>query len=57
MALFHLLGQDDQMRYNDFFGHVMPLALALCDADSIVNGTTEFLRSKDEKVQHNFCVM
>ena len=44
----HSLGQDhqDAVQY-DIFGHVMSLASAVAsfDANSIIKGTTEFLRS------------
>ena len=46
MAPLYSLGEDDQNEIqHDFFGHLMPLALALtsCDADSIINGTIAFL--------------
>ena len=45
----HSLGQDDQnVVQHVFFGHVMPLALALPqhDANGIVNDTTVFLRAR-----------
>ena len=48
MSPYHSLCQDDQNKVqHDLFGQVMPLALALalCDTDGIISGTTAFLRS------------
>ena len=52
MTPLHSLGQVDQNDIQvDYFGHVTPLgpALASCDADSVVNGTTAFLSSRQLK--------
>ena len=48
VTALHSLGQDDQNEVpHDFFGHVIPmvLALALRDINGVINATTEFLRS------------
>ena len=45
MAPFLLLVQDDQKEMNMVFCHVMPAVPAspACDANAIINGTTEFV--------------
>ena len=39
MALLHSLAQDDCIDMQNVFGHLMPLALALHDTNSINNGS------------------
>ena len=56
MAIFHLLGQDDQKEMqHDVFGPVLPLAPALCDTNHIFNGTTALTRSRPLKQEGTFC--
>ena len=47
IAALHSFDQDNQnVVQHDFFGHVMPLTLASNDANSAINGTIVFLRSR-----------
>ena len=68
MVPFYLLCHVDQiemhvdqieMQYN-FFGHVVPLALATAsyDANGIINSITEFVSQDNQhEVQHDFLAM